>query len=164
LPGHGDWRVERSKRNCGRISVFKGREARLNFAVFQVLALKGPQTIYDIHKQIRTIRGLRYTRYASVNKRIKALEETGYIKRTGTRKTKAGFEAIIYEVTARAYLALILNSMNLDELLEAIDEDIALVILADILLQSKLSFQPIERLNFSPSGANDKVFMNGGIA
>lgn len=30
--------------------------------------------------------------------------------------------------------------------------------------QSKLSFQYIERLNFSPSGANDKVFMNGGIA
>jgi len=132
LPGHGDWRVERSKRNCGRISVFKGREARLNFAVFQVLALKGPQTIYDITKELKAQKGLRYIRYATVNKRIRLLKESGYINKIGIKKTKAGFEASIYELTARSYLAILLNSINLDKLVMRVDEATASMILAAI--------------------------------
>jgi DNA-binding MarR family transcriptional regulator len=124
--------VERSKRNCGRISVFKGREAKLNFAVFHVLALKGPQTIYDIHKEVKAQRGLRQTRYASVNKRVRFLEESGYIKKTGIKKTKAGFEASTYELATKAYLAILLNSVSLEELLTRLDETAANLILADI--------------------------------
>jgi len=133
LPGHGDWRVERSKRNCGRISVFKGREARLNFAVFHILALKGPQTIYDIHKELKTQKGLRYIRYATVNKRIRLLKESGYINKIGVKKTKAGFQASVYELTARAYLAMLLNLINLDDLLMKVDEATASEILAAIM-------------------------------
>jgi len=132
LPGHGDWRVERSKRNCGRISVFKGREAKLNFAVFHVLALKGPQTIYDIHKEVKAQKELRYIRYASVNKRVRLLKESGYINKIGEKKTKAGFEASIYELTARSYLAILLNSINLDKLVKRVDEATASMILAAI--------------------------------
>ena len=132
MPGHGDWRVERSKRNCGRISVFKGREAKLNYAVFHVLALKGPQTIYGIHKEIKTQRGFRNTRYASVNKRVRFLEESGYVKKIGIKKTKAGFEASIYELTARSYLAVLLNFINLDKLVKRVDEATASMILAAI--------------------------------
>jgi len=124
--------VERSKRNCGRISVFKGREARLNFAVFQVLALKGPQTIYDIHKELKAQKGLRYIRYATVNKRIRLLKESGYINKIGEKKTKAGFQASVYELTARAYLAILLNSINLDKLVKRVDEATASMILAAI--------------------------------
>jgi len=40
-------RVEEGKRNFGRVSVFRGREARLNFVVFQLLSLKGPQFKVD---------------------------------------------------------------------------------------------------------------------
>ena len=76
-----------------KLSVFKGREARLNRTVFQNLALRGPQTIYDIHKQVRTLRGFRLTRYASVNKRVKALEATGYVRRIGAKKTKSPHSA-----------------------------------------------------------------------
>ena len=124
--------MERSKRNCGRISVFKGREARLNFAVFQVLALKGPQTIYDIHKELKAQKGLRYIRYATVNKRIRLLKESGYINKIGEKKTKAGFQASVYELTARAYLAILLNSINLDKLVKRVDEATASMILAAI--------------------------------
>jgi predicted transcriptional regulator len=124
--------VERSKRNCGRISVFKGREARLNFAVFHILALKGPQTIYDIHKELKAQKGLRYIRYASVNKRVRLLKESGYINKIGIKKTKAGFEASIYELTARSYLAILLNSINLDKLVKRVDEATASMILAAI--------------------------------
>ena len=133
MPGHGDWRVERSKRNCGRISVFKGREARLNFAVFHILALKGPQTIYDIHKELKAQKGLRYIRYATVNKRVRLLKESGYINKIGVKKTKAGSEASIYELTARAYLAMLLNFINLDDLLMKVDEATASEILAAIM-------------------------------
>jgi hypothetical protein len=75
--------------------VFKGREAKLNYAIFQILALKGQQTIYDVYKQVIKYKGLKNTRYASVNKRIKALEEKSYIKRTGTRLTCTGWIKIL---------------------------------------------------------------------
>ena len=130
MPGHGDWRVERSKRNCGRISVFKGREAKLNFAVFHILALKGPQTIYNIHKEVKTRARLRHISYASVNKRVRSLEEQGYITKIGVKKTKAGFQASVYELSFRAYLAILLNFTNLDELLMRVDEATASAILA----------------------------------
>ena len=129
--------MERSKRNCGRISVFKGREAKLNFVIFQVLALKGPQTIYGIHKELKAQKGLRYIRYATVNKRIRLLKESGYINKIGVKKTKAGFQASVYELTARAYLAILLNFINLDDLLMKVDEATASEILATIMSSAR---------------------------
>ena len=124
--------MARLKGKGGRISVFKGREAKLNHAIFHILALKGPQTIYDIHKIVKTRRRLRHVRYASVNKRVRSLEKSGYIKKTGVKKTKAGFKASIYELTPRAYLAILLNSINLDDLLMRADEATVSAILATI--------------------------------
>ena len=123
----------KGKRNVGRISVFKGHEARLNQAIFHILALKGPLTIYDIHKEVKAQRGLRQTRYASVNKRVRVLEESGYIKKSGVKKTKAGFQASIYELTTKAYLAMLIDSINLDELLMLVNDTMAQTILAAIL-------------------------------
>ena len=116
----------------GRISVFKGREAKLNYEIFHILALKGPQTIYDIHKEVKTRRRLRHVRYATVNKRVRTLEKSRYIKKIGSKKTKAGFKASIYEVTARAYLAILLNSVNVEDMLKRLDEATASAILAAI--------------------------------
>lgn len=125
--------MARRERKCGRISVFKGREAKLNRAIFHILALKGPLTIYDTHKEVKTRRRLRHVRYASVNKRVRLLEESGYVKKIGIKKTKAGFQASIYELTTKAYLALLLNSINLDELLIKVDKGTAQTILATVL-------------------------------
>jgi len=124
--------VAKGKRKRAELSVFKGREAKLNHAIFQILALKGPQTIYDIHKEVKTRRRLRHVRYASVNKRVRTLQESGYIKKTGSKKTKAGFKASIYELTTRAYLAILLNSINLEELVMRVDEATASAIMAAI--------------------------------
>jgi hypothetical protein len=115
-----------------RLSVFKGREARLNRAIFQSLALKGAQTIYDIHKHVRTFRGLRYTYYGNVNKRVRALQQLGYIKEVRVKSTKAGFEAVEYELTIRTYLALFLDSVSIEDLLNRMDEDLASEVLAAI--------------------------------
>jgi hypothetical protein len=115
-----------------KLSVFKGREARLNRAIFQSLALKGAQTIYDIHKHVRTFRGLKYTYYGNVNKRVRALQQQGYLKEVNIKSTKAGFEANEYELTTRAYLALLLDSIDLEDVLNRMDEDLASEILAAI--------------------------------
>ena len=85
---------------------------------------------------MKTRRRLRHVRYASVNKRVRSLEESGYIKKTGVKKTKAGFEASIYELTARAYLTILLNSINLDKLVTRVDEATASAILGDIMRAS----------------------------
>ncbi len=120
------------KKQHGRLSVFKGREAKLNKAIFQTLAHKGPQTIYDIHKQVRVQRGLKYTRYASVNKRVRILKDSGYVCEAGSKETKAGFKASIYELTVRAYLFMMLDSLDLEEMLAQIGEAEALAILGDL--------------------------------
>ena len=110
--------------------MFKGREARLNRAIFQSLALKGAQTIYDIHKHVRTFRGLKYTYYGNVNKRVRALQQQGYLNEVSVKSTKAGFEATEYELTTRTYLVLLLDSFNLEDLLNRIDEETASEVLA----------------------------------
>jgi len=122
--------------------VFKGREAKLNSAIFQILALKSPLTIYDIHKQVKTRRGLRHFRYPSILKRVRSLQEQGYLKKTGARKTKAGREASVYTLTAKAQLAVVLDSINLDKFFTRVDEATASAILvaikkAQILLNSE---------------------------
>jgi Fe2+ or Zn2+ uptake regulation protein len=131
--------VAKGKRTHGRLSIFKGREAKLNYAIFQVLALKGPQTIYEMHKDLKAQKRFRYIRYATVNKRIKLLRESGYVNKIGVRKTKAGFEAAIYELTVRAYLALIVNRINMDYFIEKAEEDALLSALATLLSSINLS-------------------------
>ena len=125
--------MAKGKRKRAELSVFKGREAKLNYAIFQILAQKGPQTIYDIHKIMKTRRRLRHVRYATVNKRVRALEESGYIRKIGRKKTKAGFKASIYELTIKAYLAILLNFIDLDDLLMRVDDATASAILAAII-------------------------------
>jgi hypothetical protein len=68
-----------------------------------------------------------------VNRRVRLLKESGYINKIGVKKTKAGFQASVYELTARAYLAMLLNLINLDDLLMKVDEATASEILAAIM-------------------------------
>jgi len=104
------------------LSVFKGREAKLNRAIFLVLAQDGPLTAYDICRKVRTQKPLRHTRYSVVNRRVRSLEEAGYIEKTGPKKTRAGFEAQLYQNTYRAYLAILVNRTNFSELIEKAEE------------------------------------------
>jgi len=54
-----------------RIAVFKGRDARLNKAIFWILAQQGPPTIYDIWRELRTQRDFAYIPYNTVNRRVR---------------------------------------------------------------------------------------------
>jgi DNA-binding PadR family transcriptional regulator len=125
--------MARKKAKGTELSVFKGREAKLNRAIFLTLAAKGPQTAYDIHKQVTLQTGLKRTHYASANKRIRILEKLGYIRKSSIKETRAGFEASVYELCAKAYLAMLLRSTSLEELLMKANEQTAQNIMADIL-------------------------------
>ena len=115
--------MARKKSQGTKLAVFKGREAKLNRAIFQILAAKGPQTIYDIHGQIQRCRGLKRTHYGNLNKRVRALNQSGYLKPIGFHSTKAGFEATLYELTVKTYIALVLDSISLEDMLNRMDEE-----------------------------------------
>jgi len=125
--------VAKGKRTHGRISVFKGREAKLNRAIFQTLALKGPLIIYDIHKEVKAQKGLKHTKSTNVLRRIRALEESGYLEKAGTRKTLPGYERALYKLSSKTYLALLLNKINLDNFIQTADEDTIIATLAALM-------------------------------
>ena len=117
-----------------RLSVFKGREAKLNRAIFQTLAQKSPLTIYEIHKQKKTIRSLRRTKYTNVSRRVKALEDSDYLRKAGTRNTQAGGQATLYEPTTRAHVAFLLDQIGPDTFAREADEDTLIAELAALIL------------------------------
>jgi hypothetical protein len=125
--------VARKKTKGLELSVFKGREAKLNRAILQSVALKGPQTIYNIYKLVKMTKSLRNVHYGNVNKRVRALAKLGYTKAIKTQDTKAGFEANVFELTAKAQLSLLLSSTNMEDLLNLIEENYAMEIVAAIL-------------------------------
>jgi len=133
--------VERSKRKRGKISVFKGREARLNRAIFHILALKGPLITYDIHKEVKAQKGLKHTKYTNVLRRIRALEESAYLEKAGTRKikTQPGSQTILYQLTPRAYLAILLNQINLDNFTRTANKDAIITMLAALTSRTETS-------------------------
>ena len=111
------------------LSVFKGREAKLNRAIFQVLSAQEPQAVWDIFKEVTKLRGLKGKRYAVIEVRVKSLETEGYLIKVGERDTKQGKRTSLFKMTGRAKLALALDSTDIDSLLRELDENATLTIL-----------------------------------
>jgi hypothetical protein len=107
--------VPRSRADAARLSVFKGREARLNKAIFHILAVKGPHAIYALVEEIRRQRGLSETREGVLRRRVNALEKQDYLMRVGTTKTRRGYDTPLYDLTPRAELAMALTTTDLDK-------------------------------------------------
>lgn len=119
----------RGDRRGVRLSVFKGRTRQLTKAIFWTLTQKAPSTAYDLCKGVRARKELKRTRYSVVNRRVRTLEELGYVRKIGTTKTKAGFEVPLYQLTSRAYLAIMLTQIDLDDFMEQADEAVSLAML-----------------------------------
>ncbi len=79
-----------------------------------------------------------------VNKRVRDLQNKGYVREDRIKSTKAGFEAVEYELTAKAYLAQILNSISLEDLFNRMDEDVALEILAATTILSSVDLSGVK--------------------
>jgi DNA-binding MarR family transcriptional regulator len=120
--------VAGTKRNSCRLSVFKGRGARLNYAVFKVL-LKGPSTIYGIHGSVKAERSFRDVSYATVNKRVRSLERAGYVRKA-VKKVATRTCWPMYELTGKAQLAMLLDGLGLEGLFTMLDEGSVAAILA----------------------------------
>ena len=129
--------MARKKKSKGtELSVFKGREAKLNQAIFQILSTNDPQTISELQKKANKYRGLRRTYYASVSKRIRHLEEAGYIKKA--KLTREDSMASTYELRPKAYLAMLLKELSPEELLDLTTDSSASILsiaITNIILQ-----------------------------
>jgi hypothetical protein len=121
-----------SKRNCRaiKLSVFKGREAKLNGAIFYVLSQEAPLAVWNILGRIKDAPGLKRTKYAVISLRVKALETQGYLRRAGTRDKKQGGQTNLYELTAQAQLAMALRNKTMDDIISKLNEDTALTMLS----------------------------------
>jgi len=106
-----------------RLSVFKGRKARLNRVIFKVLCECGPLTIYELRKKIRRLRDFRYTGYSVINRRVHALERGNYLEVVELRRAeKFPYPIHVYRLTVRARLAMLLDRLDLDSFLRTADE------------------------------------------
>jgi hypothetical protein len=110
--------VPKQKPSTLKLQVFKGREAKLNKAIFHTLALQGPQPVYALLIEIGKQRGFTDTRYGVVRRRVEALEKQDYLMRVGFEKTHVGSYAPVYQMTPRAELARVLSRTDLDKLIK----------------------------------------------
>jgi len=69
-----------------------------------------------------------------VNRRVRALEQSGYLEKAGIRKTQASFKATLYQPSTKGYLALMLNQINIETLLQKADKTTILSLLAALSL------------------------------
>jgi len=106
--------VPRHGATAGGLCVFKGREAKLNKAVFHILALKRPHTVYTLLGEIRRQRGLTNTRDGVLRRRVEALQKQDYLMKVGTAKTRWGYDTPLYHLTPRAELAMALSKTDLN--------------------------------------------------
>ena len=117
--------MPRPKSEKVRLSVFRGKEAKLNLAIFLVLSETSPLAIWDIHKNVGKMRGFKGIKYAVINTRIRVLEEKGYLISMGNRDTKQGGKTTLYILSAKMKLATKLNSENIDDVFDRLDEESA---------------------------------------
>ena len=121
--------MARNKGKGTKLEVFTGREASRNLAIFETLANKGPQNIGSLQRQLNKQKGLGGTYYASLNKRIHSLQNSGYLKQS--TKPETGSKATIYELRMKAYLAMFLDAYSMQEILnQATDTQAAQILLA----------------------------------
>jgi hypothetical protein len=122
-------RRQNAEVNGVKLSVFKGREAGLNRAIFAILARESPKNIKELQKQVSKQKGLEGTYYASLTKRLHCLLETGYIAQA--KPTEAGIKTQAYELRVKAYLASFLDAYSMQDIIDqATDTQAALILLA----------------------------------
>jgi hypothetical protein len=122
-----------AKSKSTKIAIFTGRGANKNHAIFEILDAKGPLPISSLQKLLNKQRGLEVTYYASLNKRIHALEKGGYVAQAcSAAPSQKGFKAALYEVRAKFYLASFLNGNSREEILGKLTDTHSIIILSEL--------------------------------
>lgn len=97
-----------------------GKEKWMNTQILRYLSLEGPAIPYQVRKAIEE-RSQNKIHYPTVNRRISDLVENGYLVDCGTKATKSGIKATLYETTSRgdlSALAIGLDPFELRRLIE----------------------------------------------
>jgi len=113
------------------LQPFIGRGAALNRAIISTLEDKQPQTTRQIGKNVTSTRKFKGTSLSTVNKRVRNLEEQGYLSKTQV-KERIGGPTNYYQLTPKAYLARFIDSNSIEDLFEKISGETALILLADL--------------------------------
>ena len=113
-----------------RLSVFKGREARLNRMILLFLCRECCLNIWQVYKSVRETRGFRHLRYHVINRRIRDLEQEGFIEVTTIKETPQGQKVKYYQSTTKTYLAFLLDAINLDLLIQSANNTDIIILLA----------------------------------
>ena len=119
------------KRNeKSKLSLFKGREARLNKIILLILGRECCLNIWQVYKRVRETRGFRHTRYHVINRRIRDLEQEGFIEVTMVKETPQGQKVKFYQSTTKTHLAFLLDAINLDQLIQSANSTDTIILLA----------------------------------
>ena len=68
--------------------------------------------------EIKSMKGFRHIDSKTVNRRIDALEQEGWIAQKGTRPAKVQGESILYELALKGKAALRLDEKSIEEFLK----------------------------------------------
>ncbi len=117
-------------KNRSRLNVFKGQEKKLNLAIFLVLSLSGPLPALKIYKQIIAQKKLSGTHQGSLYKRLDDLAEDGYLR---VLPPQLGSKAKVYELTNKAYLAVVLEDVSQQELVDKANELDSAILVFEVL-------------------------------
>ena len=128
--------MQKDKDESFKLSIFKGREAKLNRAIINVFESEETKSTRQIYKKIIQNKELKNTNYSTVNKRIRNLEKTGFLKKTLTQKRSGGITNY-YQLQPKALLAKFLDDHNRKDLFENIDDESAIEILNVLIKTTK---------------------------
>lgn len=119
-----------NKGKVKELEVFSNKAGRANAAIFDVLGRESPQTIKQVLKQISKYERLEETYYASLTKRLRSLQESGYVgEAKQTREEFRGQKS--YELRMKAYLARFLKENSMQDIMDqATDTQAAYILLA----------------------------------
>ena len=71
------------KSDMNLIGIFKGKQAKYNILILNILFDNGPLTTWKITGKTQTPRGGRISLHATLNKRLRDLEKKGYLSKRG---------------------------------------------------------------------------------
>lgn len=104
--------------------MFSGREADLNRLVLQIFEQRGLLISYDVWRFVVQTKDFGGTERKSVNERVEALAQDGYVIQRGTRPTKAGRVSGLFELTEKGKAVLKADKKSLDEFFATGSEEV----------------------------------------
>lgn len=127
VPLQDSWGIAKvgAKNTTGsaKLKVFSGKQKKLNRLALQIFDQKGPLVWYDVWRFVKMTKGYGRTEKKTIQDRVDALFEQGYVAKNGTRPTKPGWPSDLFEITRKGKAALKADKKTMDQFLETASEE-----------------------------------------